>query len=242
VVTNGKLWGSINFNGGFIGMPNNGSKLSDCDIAQIGAWINAGAPNDGGSTNLKDSVCFENEILPILNSYCAKSGCHDAITHKEGYNLADYASVMTIVKPGNPNGSKLIEVMKKADEDKMPPAGNTAPTAEQITLIEQWITEGAQTGIDCNVGGCDTANVTFSGTIVPILQGNCIGCHSAPVGSGGVILTTYADVLTVVNNGKLWGAVNFSPGFIGMPYNGSKMNDCNIAKIRIWINAGAPDN
>jgi hypothetical protein len=244
VVNNGQLWGAINFSSGFVGMPYNGIKMSDCDIAQIGAWIDAGAPGTGGTdtTNQKDSVCFENEIQPILNSYCAKSGCHDAITHEEGYNLSDFSDVMSLVKPGNPGNSKLIEVMKKTDEDKMPPPGNAAPTADQIALIEQWITEGAQTGIDCNVGGCDTTNVTFSGTIVPLLQSNCYGCHSSPGTGGGIILTSYSDVLTVVNNGKLWGAVNFNQGFIGMPYNGSKMSDCNIAKIRIWIEAGALEN
>ncbi|HYV92512.1 MAG TPA: c-type cytochrome domain-containing protein [Chitinophagales bacterium] len=243
VVNNGQLWNAINFSPGVVGMPLSGSKLSDCDIAMIGAWINAGAPaGGGGNTNEKDSVCYENEIQPILNSYCAKSGCHDAITHKEGYNLSDFSDVMSLVKPGNPGDSKLIKVMKKTDEDKMPPPGNAAPTADQITLIEKWISEGAKTGIDCNVGGCDTSNVTFSGSVVSILQINCYGCHSAPTPGGGVLLTSYNGVKTVVDNGKLWGAISFSQGYIGMPYNGSKMSDCNIAEIRIWIDGGALNN
>jgi len=133
--------------------------------------------------------------------------------------------------------------MKKSDpEDRMPPQGNPAPTTDQIALIEQWITEGAKQGVDCNVGGCDTTNVTYSGSIVPILQTNCYGCHTGPTGSGGVILTSYNDVLTVVNNGKLWGSVNFDVGYSSMPKNGSKMDDCALAKIRIWIDAGAPNN
>ena len=242
VVNNGKLWGCINFDPGFIGMPNNGNKLTDCDIAKIGAWINAGAPEGSGTTNQKDSVCYENEVQPILNTYCAKSGCHDAITHKEGYNLADLNDVMSLVNPGNPAGSKLIKVMKKTDEDRMPPPGNAALTPDQIAFIEKWISEGAQTGIDCNVGGCDTTNVTYSGSIIPILQNNCYGCHTGPTGGGGVILTSYADVLVVVNNGKLWGAVNFNPGFVPMPYNGSMMSACDLAKIRIWIDGGALNN
>lgn len=245
VVNSGQLWGSVNFNSGYTGMPYNGNKLSDCDISQIGIWINAGAPgsDDTSITNLKDSICYENEIQPILNTYCAKSGCHDAITHEEGYNLSDYSDVMSLVKAGNPGDSKLIKVMKKSDpEDRMPPSGNAQLTSDQIALMEQWILEGALTGIDCNVSDCDTANVTYSGTVMPILQAYCYGCHSSPNGSGGIILTSYNDVVTLVNNGKLWGSINFLSGYIGMPYNGNKMSDCNLAKIRIWIDSGAINN
>ena len=149
---------------------------------------------------------------------------------------------MSIVKPGNPSDSKLIKVMQESGEDKMPPNGNAAPTTEQIALIEQWISEGALQGIDCNVGGCDTTNVTYSGSIVPILQTNCYGCHSSPNPGGGILLTTYDGVLAAVNSGKLWGAINFDQGYVGMPKNGSKMDECNLAKIRIWIKDGAPNN
>ena len=34
----------------------------------------------GGGGTGNTTVCFETEILPIFQSNCAKSGCHDAIT------------------------------------------------------------------------------------------------------------------------------------------------------------------
>ena len=43
---NGKLYGSINHNSGFSPMPKDGNKLSDCQISQIKAWIEAGSPNN----------------------------------------------------------------------------------------------------------------------------------------------------------------------------------------------------
>lgn len=43
---NGKLMGTINHSSGFIPMPQGGAKLSDCDIAILNTWINAGAPNN----------------------------------------------------------------------------------------------------------------------------------------------------------------------------------------------------
>lgn len=43
---NGKLFGSINHDGGYSPMPKDGNKLSDCQISQIKAWIDAGSPNN----------------------------------------------------------------------------------------------------------------------------------------------------------------------------------------------------
>ena len=38
-----------------------------------------------GSTGPDTSLCFERDILPIFISNCAKSGCHDASSHQEGF-------------------------------------------------------------------------------------------------------------------------------------------------------------
>ena len=45
-VTDGKLWGAINHLPGYSPMPQNGSKLSECEITQVRKWIDAGAPNN----------------------------------------------------------------------------------------------------------------------------------------------------------------------------------------------------
>lgn len=45
-VDNGKLWGAINHQQGFLPMPSSSVKLSDCDIKKIQKWIAAGAPNN----------------------------------------------------------------------------------------------------------------------------------------------------------------------------------------------------
>src|SRR5688500_8454507 len=46
-------------------------------------------------------IYFDMDILPILHSNCAKSGCHDAITHQEGIILDSYENVMNsdVIKP-----------------------------------------------------------------------------------------------------------------------------------------------
>lgn len=46
IADNGKLIGVINHSPGFSPMPKNMSKLSDCDINKISAWVNKGALNN----------------------------------------------------------------------------------------------------------------------------------------------------------------------------------------------------
>ena len=45
-VNNGLLLGAIRQDPGFSPMPQNASKLLDCEIEKIAAWINQGAPNN----------------------------------------------------------------------------------------------------------------------------------------------------------------------------------------------------
>jgi mono/diheme cytochrome c family protein len=45
-VNDGSLMGTIRHASGYVAMPPSGSKLSNCDIAILQAWINQGAPNN----------------------------------------------------------------------------------------------------------------------------------------------------------------------------------------------------
>lgn len=91
---------------------------------------------------------------------------------------------------------------------------------------------------------CDTSNVTFSGTIQPILQSNCNSCHMSSIASGGVITDNYQDLIPVVESGIFWKAVNHEPGASPMPQDQlpNKLPQCELDKIKAWINKGAPNN
>jgi hypothetical protein len=92
-------------------------------------------------------------------------------------------------------------------------------------------------------GPCDTTNVTYSVTINGILSANtCLACHVGPAPAGNFALTSYADVKNKVSDGTLWGAINHLPGFSPMPQGGNKLTQCEIDKIKTWIEAGAPQN
>ena len=89
----------------------------------------------------------------------------------------------------------------------------------------------------------DPATVKYSTTINTLLNSyGCTGCHSGPSPSGAINLTAYANVKTVADNGRLYGAISHSPGFERMPQDGGKMNACDIKKVKTWIDAGAPNN
>ena len=89
---------------------------------------------------------------------------------------------------------------------------------------------------------CDTTNVTYSSSVVPILVSNCTSCHAGNTPSAGIKLDAYADVKIQVTNGRLWGSVSHAKSYSAMPKNGNKMSDCNLTKIKKWIDAGAPNN
>lgn len=96
---------------------------------------------------------------------------------------------------------------------------------------------------------CDTTiAISYSKDIKPILDQRCgtNSCH-AP---GGLDLSTYAALSSFTakqpdGSSVLYSVVSWDGKASGsqMPKGSvSKIDDCSIAKIRLWIKAGAPDN
>ena len=185
---------------------------------------------------------FQNTILPLLVSNCAQSGCHDFASHQDGIIIEDYQTIISsdIVTPFDLGDSEMFEVITETDLDKiMPPPPEAPLNNEQISLIAQWINQGAQNN-GCTQ--CDTSNVTFSMTIKPIIDLKCKGCHSGALPSGGVNLENHMDVFTVAMSGQLINVIDHSAGYPAMPPSGGKIPQCEIDQIQIWINNGALNN
>ena len=89
---------------------------------------------------------------------------------------------------------------------------------------------------------CDTTAVTYAGTIAPIMSANCNSCHSGTAALGGVTTSTYASLKVIALNGTLGHSVNWDSGLSPMPKGGSKLPTCDLAKIKKWVNLGAPNN
>jgi hypothetical protein len=90
-------------------------------------------------------------------------------------------------------------------------------------------------------GGCNTDNVTYRNTVLPIIQRECYTCHDALSQNGGVNLDGYGNLYEWVANGKVLAAIKYE-GPVPMPQGASMLDSCTIAKIEIWINDGALDN
>lgn len=88
---------------------------------------------------------------------------------------------------------------------------------------------------------CDTSRVTYAGTVAPILQ-QCSGCHGGSQPAAGFAVSSYAQVSAKAATGQLLGTLNHAPGFSPMPKGGAKLSDCDLAKLRAWVAAGAPNN
>ena len=90
------------------------------------------------------NVSYSKYIQPVLNLYCATSGCHDE-SGAGGISLTTWAGTTadkSVVFPGKPENSSLVWVM----EGKVPqhPTLLYNLNANQIQGVKTWITEGAQ--------------------------------------------------------------------------------------------------
>ena len=91
---------------------------------------------------------------------------------------------------------------------------------------------------------CDTANSEYMADVVPILSSYCYSCHGTNSNSGsmGIILEGHANLKAKADAGILLGVITHASGYTPMPQDGTKLSDCNINKIRSWINHGAQNN
>jgi uncharacterized membrane protein len=83
---------------------------------------------------------------------------------------------------------------------------------------------------------CDITNVTYS-TVSPIFKNNCTACHNS---TGGLPdLSTESAILSSYSAARIINSINHVSGYSKMPQGGSKLSDCDINKITIWLNSQA---
>jgi hypothetical protein len=88
---------------------------------------------------------FESRIRPLLSDYCL--GCHNAKLQTAGLDLSNGAGLHKggqsgpVVVTGDPENSRLIQVVGYNEKIKMPPAGKLSN--QQISDLTAWIKMGA---------------------------------------------------------------------------------------------------
>jgi uncharacterized membrane protein len=211
-----------------------------------GNGTNAGFDSSGWKCS-PDTAYFVNDVLPIFTSKCATSGCHDAITREDGYQLTDYANIMRKgISTGNAANSKIYKSLFGNGADLMPPpnTGITLTAAEK-ELVGKWINQGAKNNAcNTNYGKCDTTanNTKFSTYIMPLVNKHCNGCHNNAATGGNILLRNYAEVKASVNTGGFYGSIAWAAGFSRMPKATNQLSTCDVSKINAWIKRGAPNN
>lgn len=105
----------------------------------------------------------------------------------------------------------------------------------------------------------DIKNVSYKDDIQPILNDNCVICHSSELESGNINFETYADLMNSryfnrntpvaiagsAEESRLYLVVHSNKKSIVMPPPNSgisKLSDFEITKIKVWINEGANNN
>lgn len=200
-----------------------------------------------------DSICnsntvyFQNDILPLIVSSCAKVGCHNATTKAEGIQLTDYLSIMNDgeIEPFDDTEGEIIEVITETRTDKVMPPSPYAPlTAAQIALIKKWIQQGAVNNACASSTICDTVNISFNTLIFPLITNKCTGCHNSnnSASANNVLLTNYSQISGYGLSGLLYGAINHENGYSPMPKYQPKLQSCELVMIKKWIDSGAPNN
>jgi archaellum component FlaG (FlaF/FlaG flagellin family) len=81
---------------------------------------------------------------------------------------------------------------------------------------------------------CDTSIVTFSASIKPIIEGNCITCHSSQQPTLNNYSNISSNASAILKSIKREGASPMPPT--------TSLDDCSIKKFEIWINNGNPNN
>lgn len=238
----GQLLGAVNHDPGYSPMPKDGDKLNFCQIRTITIWVNDTVFPSPGDPCDPDTVYFERDLLPLLQSSCAQPGCHDAITMQDGVRLTDYNSVMQTadVDPFDPEGSKIYKVVTEDEpQDRMPPPPANPWPQENIDMLYKWISQGAQ-NLFCDEEECDTSDVSYTIPVSGIIQKHCLGCHNDNSLLGGLSLEGYDKVVTIASDGRLLGTVKHEAGYPAMPKNSSKLSDCKILQLEIWTQNGTP--
>jgi len=186
-------------------------------------------------TNCDSSIAyFKNDILPIFTSNCTGTGCHNAVDKAEGLVLTNYKNILKLTDTQDPKGSELWKVLVSTNSNKMMPRTQRLSASDRNKILK-WMNQGAKN--DSCTSGCDSTKYTYAADIAPIINKNCMGCHS----TGTTKIGTYSEIKVQVDNTNLWTDINTASGPRKMPPS-SSLSVCDKKKIQKWIAAGAPNN
>ncbi len=103
---------------------------------------------------LEEMLVYEDMIIPFMDKKCMS--CHNTNKSKGGLIMTHYEGLLKggksgkpTLHPGSVEESELIQrvLLPEGHDDRMPPEGKAPLTAEEISIMEWWVAEGAATDI-----------------------------------------------------------------------------------------------
>jgi hypothetical protein len=109
-------------------------------VSSVPPWCNSAFAAEPAKVN------FTDHVLPVLRDKCL--ACHNADKARGGLDASNFVKLMeggssgAVVKPGDPDDSRLYLLTAHKAEPKMPPKADPLP-ADQLALLKKWIEQGA---------------------------------------------------------------------------------------------------
>jgi hypothetical protein len=96
--------------------------------------------------------------------------------------------------------------------------------------------------IQDTISVCDSSNITYSQDIQPLMLQHCgtdNACHSTALSTNDTPLDSYELDTLFAGTGQLLNSITSQNGEDPkMPKDGDKLSECDVNKIRAWINQG----
>ena len=208
------------------------------------------------------------DLAPILSTHCVI--CHTGSSAPLGLRLDNYASIIEgssrgpVVRSGDPSGSEIIRRIKGISQPRMPMTGPPFLSDNEITLFENWVTDGLLKGRSPSPANVNSGSpvkksaigetVTYA-DVAPLFARSCVKCHTTQGVMGaapeGYLLTSYAETLSASDRVRVVPGNPYASELIRrirgqslprMPFDGPPyFSDDEINLIETWISQGARD-
>ena len=199
----------------------------------------------------KPTATFESSVKAVLQKRCAE--CHSGDEPDEGLRLTEANGIAAgsqsgaVIVPGNLDESLL---WRRIESDSMPPEGSADLTPDEKRIVRDWIKQGAM----LDSGRSVVAESVSTDAIVALMHLRCTACHGhrrqeadldlrTPEGmlkggrSGPAIVPGHAGRSLIVKHIE---ALEMPPPRDVVSVSVKPMQTDEIAKLRRWIDAGAP--